>query len=231
MGHISEAFRGSLAHLLVSANHCCNREPNLYRSFNQTRPRDQAVPGAEWSSCLSGTRPKQTLSWKLKRLWWHNDMENLFMSSSLRSGQQYFCLEDIMSFFFPLSFSAITSNPDSTSAGSQSLRLRTESDVVWLAADIWGWQLTEKRDTLLETGWQADNCSPLSPPVSGKMNRPPRLSAETEEFLARSQGQNAYRRICSTCIMGKWELTFPLVANPDSAGRGGVFLWPTFGWS
>lgn len=37
MGHISEAFRGSLAHPLVSANHCCNREPNLYRSFNQTQ--------------------------------------------------------------------------------------------------------------------------------------------------------------------------------------------------
>lgn len=37
MGHISEAFRGSLARPLVSANHCCNREPNLYRSFNQTQ--------------------------------------------------------------------------------------------------------------------------------------------------------------------------------------------------
>lgn len=37
MGHISEAFRGSLAHPLVSANHCCNRKPNLYHSFNQTQ--------------------------------------------------------------------------------------------------------------------------------------------------------------------------------------------------
>lgn len=37
MGHISEAFGGSLAHPLVSANHCCNRKPNLYRSFNQTQ--------------------------------------------------------------------------------------------------------------------------------------------------------------------------------------------------
>lgn len=37
MGHISASFRGSLAHPLVSANHCCNREPNLYRSFNQTQ--------------------------------------------------------------------------------------------------------------------------------------------------------------------------------------------------
>lgn len=37
MGHISEAFRGSLAQPLVSPNHNCNREPNLCRDFYQTQ--------------------------------------------------------------------------------------------------------------------------------------------------------------------------------------------------
>lgn len=37
MGHVSEAFRGSLALPLVSANHSCNWEQNLFHDFNQTQ--------------------------------------------------------------------------------------------------------------------------------------------------------------------------------------------------
>lgn len=68
MGHISEAFRGSLAHPLVSANHSCNWEPNLYRNFNQT---PTAGSSRSWGGIIQlpqRHRPKQTRSWKLKHL-------------------------------------------------------------------------------------------------------------------------------------------------------------------
>lgn len=225
MGHISEAFRGSLAHPLVSPNHNCNREPNLYRDFYQTQTAGSSRSRGRMIQLPQRHQAKTDIKLKIKGLvtaQWHGKSAYEFWCERTVcqkwSARFLFTGQNVA--FPPLSFSSFISNPASTSAGSQSPRRRAASEaVVWLAADIWGWQLTEKRDTLLETGWQVDVCSPVSPPTSGKMNRPPHLSVETEEFSARSQWQNAYGRICSTPIVEKWALMSPLVANPGSVGR------------
>lgn len=212
MGHISEAFRGSLAHPLVSANHSCNWEPNPFRDFNQTQT---AGSSRSWGRMIQLPQRHQakiawlclssSYNWKVKHLWQRNDTGNLLRSQCERTVCEKWSA--IFPFrgqnvVFPSIFQVLSK--------TQFLILRVVTETLGCVRSF---GLTGSRHLGL-TADREDGRPPgngltgryLQPDISSHLRKDEsaaRLSAEKEKFLARSLEQKAYRRIWPTWIMGK----------------------------